>query len=75
MRRMYEFVCDCGQRTETLVDYETNGVKCRCGELAHRVISAPNFNLEGWSGNFPSAWMKFDQKHREKLNAERKANQ
>ena len=75
MRRMYEFVCECGQRTEALVDYETIGVKCGCGELSHRVISAPNFNLEGWSGSFPSSWLKFDQKHQQRLNAERKANQ
>ena len=74
MRRIYEFVCNCGQRTEALVSYEITEVQCGCGGLAHRVISAPNFNLEGWSGNFPSAWMKFDQKHREKLSAERKAN-
>ena len=39
------------------------------------VISAPSINLEGWSGNFPSSWLKFDQKHRDKLKAERKANQ
>ena len=75
MRRMYEFVCECGQRTEALVDYETIGVKCGCGGLSHRVISAPNFNLEGWSGSFPSSWLKFDQKHQQRLNAERKANQ
>jgi len=29
--------------------------------------------LEGWSGHFPSSWMKFDKKHRDKLAAERKA--
>ena len=74
MKRMYEFVCDCGQRTEALEVYETSSVLCRCGGLASRVISAPSFNLEGWSGDFPSAWGRFDQKHRNKLAAERKAN-
>ena len=74
MKRIYEFVCDCGQRTESLTDYETASVQCSCGGLAHRVISAPSFNLEGWSGSFPSSWLKFDQKHRDKLKAERKAN-
>jgi hypothetical protein len=74
MKRMYEFVCDCGQRTESLTDYEMSSVKCSCGGLAHRVISAPSINLEGWSGNFPSAWGKFDKKHRDKLAQERKAN-
>ena len=74
MKRMYEFVCDCGQRTEALEVYETTNVLCRCGGLASRVISAPSFNLEGWSGSFPSEHGRFERKHREKLNAERKAN-
>ena len=74
MRRMFEFACDCGQRTESLVVYETSQVPCGCGGIAHRVMSAPAVNLEGWSGSFPSSWLKFDQKHRDKLAAERKAN-
>ena len=74
MKRMYEFACNCGQRTEALVDYETASVQCGCGGLAHRVISAPKFNLEGWSGHFPSAYGRFERRHTEKLNAERKAS-
>ena len=74
MKRMYEFVCDCNKRIETLVDYETISVQCSCGGLACRVISAPSFNLEGWSGSFPSEHGRFERKHLEKLNAERKAN-
>jgi hypothetical protein len=74
MKRMYEFACACGQRTEALADYETASVQCGCGGTADRTISAPSINLEGWSGSFPSSWLKFDQKHRTKLAAERKAN-
>ena len=74
MRRMFEFACDCGQRMEALVVYETAQVPCGCGGTANRVISAPMINLEGWSGSFPSSWLKFDQKHRDKLASERKAN-
>ena len=74
MRRMFEFACDCGQRTEALVDYETASVQCGCGGLAHRTISAPKFNLEGWSGHFPSSYGRCERKHIDKLNAERKAN-
>jgi len=74
MKRMYEFVCNCGQRTESLVVYETTEVQCMCGGLAHRIISAPKFNLEGWSGHFPSSYGRFERKHIDKLNAERKAN-
>jgi hypothetical protein len=74
MKRMYEFVCECGQYAEALVDYETTSVKCGCGSVAGRIISAPKFNLEGWSGHFPSAYGRFEHRHIEKLNAERKAN-
>lgn len=74
MRRMFEFACDCGQRMEALVEYETTEVPCGCGGTANRIVSAPKFNLEGWSGHFPSAYGRFEHRHTEKLSAERKAN-
>lgn len=74
MKRMYEFVCECSKRIEALTVYETASVQCGCGGVAHRTISAPTVNLEGWSGHFPSSHMKFDQKHRDRLAAERKSN-
>jgi DNA-directed RNA polymerase subunit RPC12/RpoP len=75
MKRMYEFVCVCGQRIEKLTDYETGSIQCGdCGSQAYKTISAPAVKLEGWSGSFPGAASKFDRIHREKLVAERKAN-
>lgn len=74
MRRMYEFACENRHRIEKLTGYETAEIQCECGKLAYRVISAPNFKLEGWSGSFPTAFHQFDRKHREKLAAEQKAN-
>ena len=74
MRRMFDFACECGQRTEALVIYEVSSIQCGCGGVAHRIVSAPNFNLEGWSGHFPSAYERFEAKHTDKLKAERKAN-
>ena len=74
MKRMFEFVCNCGQRTEALVIYEISSIPCGCGGQAHRIVSAPKFNLEGWSGHFPSSYGRFEAKHIDKLNAERKAN-
>ncbi len=73
-KRIYEFVCECGQRIERLTDYESVSVHCACGGSATRVMSAPAFKLEGWSGAFPSEAGRFERKHIEKLNAERKAN-
>lgn len=74
MRRIYEFVCENGHRTEKLEVYEASNIQCQCGQLAFRVMSAPTFRLEGWSGSFPSEAGRFERKHIEKLNAERKAN-
>jgi putative FmdB family regulatory protein len=71
---MYEFACKCGQRIERLTVYETASVQCACGGNATRVLSAPAFKLEGWSGDFPTAHSRFERIHTEKLNAERKAN-
>ena len=74
MKRIYEFACESGHRTEKLVGYETTNVQCNCGSVAHRIMSAPSIKLEGWSGSFPTSASQFDRKHREKLAAELKEN-
>jgi hypothetical protein len=74
MRRMYEFACINGHKTERFVVYETTSLKCECGEETHRILSAPAFRLEGWSGSFPTAHGKFDKSHTDKLKSERKIN-
>ena len=72
MKRIYEFVCENGHKIERYCDYEAQETQCECGGSASRTISAPSVKLEGWSGHFPGAAMKFDRIHREKLAAERK---
>ena len=74
MKRMYDFACENGHRTEKLADYEAVNVQCKCGSVSHRIISAPNIKLEGWSGHFPTSAHQFDRKHRQKLAAELKEN-
>ncbi len=74
MRKMFDFVCENGHKTERLVDYETTSFMCECGATANRALSAPAFRLEGWSGAFPSSHGKFEKSHLDKLKAERKAN-
>ena len=74
MKRMYDYACKCGQKFERFTTYEAVNVQCECGELAVRALYAPAFNLEGWSGSFPSAYEKFSKRHTDKLKAERKAN-
>jgi lysyl-tRNA synthetase class I len=74
MRRIFEFACENGHKTERLTSYEMVSFTCECGAQANRILSAPAVKLEGWSGSFPGAANKFDRIHREKLAAERKAN-
>jgi hypothetical protein len=73
MKRMFDFACANGHKTERLCDYELQSFKCECGEITKRTLSAPAFRLEGWSGSFPSAHGRFEKSHLDKLKAERKA--
>ena len=72
---MFEFVCKQGHNTEKLIDSDIYEAQCECGEISHRIVSAPNIKLEGWSGSFPGAAMKFDRIHAEKLKQEQKDTQ
>jgi predicted nucleic acid-binding Zn ribbon protein len=74
MKRMYEFACENGHRTDRFVVYETTSLMCECGATANRILSAPAFRLEGWSGHFPTAHAKFGKSHTDKLKSERKIN-
>jgi len=74
LKRMYEFACENGHLTERYVHFDQNIVQCDCGASAKRIISAPAIQLEGWSGSFPSAHGRFEQRHLDKLKAEQKAN-
>ena len=74
MKRMFNFACENGHKTERLVGYEVTSLMCECGGLASRTLSAPTFKLEGWSGSFPSAHGRFEKNHLEQLKYERKAN-
>jgi hypothetical protein len=74
-RRMFEFICDNGHRTEDLVDTECHATPCReCGSDSTRVMSAPTMKLEGWTGSFPTAYDAWERKRSEKLAQERKQN-
>ena len=74
-RRIFEFVCENGHRTEALVDTEVHATPCKeCGSEAMRVMSAPTMKLEGWTGSFPQASHSWERKRSEKLAQERKQN-
>ena len=74
-RRIFEFVCINGHRTDAFVDTEVHVTPCReCGAESKRVMSAPTMKLEGWTGSFPTAYDSWERKRSEKLAQERKQN-
>jgi hypothetical protein len=75
MLRVFDILCPNHHTTELFVSNQTFETTCPvCGEQAQRAVSAPNVKLEGWSGSFPGAAMKWEKKHREKMAQERKRN-
>ena len=77
-RRIFDFECTWKQhRTEHLVEPDVRIVECPvCGKPATRLIAAPRCQLEGITGDFPGAALKWEanreshmrkeQKHKEK---------
>lgn len=62
--RVYDFVCPNDHVHEHFVPTGTNVVECPdCGQDARRMISTPAIKLEGWSGSFPGAAMKWERDH------------
>lgn len=62
--RVFDFECQNGHRHEHFVPNGQTEVPCdTCGLVARKVLSAPAFKLEGWSGSFPGAAMKWERDH------------
>lgn len=62
--RVFDFECRNEHRAEHFVPTGQTEVKCDvCGEVARKCVSAPSFKLEGWSGSFPGAAMKWERDH------------
>jgi putative FmdB family regulatory protein len=73
MKKLFEFKCShCNHYFEELTEY-TKTYECpKCGKEADKIISSPNFYLEGITGSFPGAAMNWEKKHRDKLAEEKK---
>lgn len=68
MKRIYEFKCGHNHVTERFCSFEDKQTTCSvCGEPSSRIISAPSIALEGLTGSFPGAAMKWERKHTEHL--------
>lgn len=73
--RVFDFLCRNGHRVEHFVDSSIEEVECECGAMGKRQIAAPRFDLDGCSGDFPTAadaWEKRRDSHmrKEKRNQE-----
>jgi len=62
MRKLFDFKCPDGHITEELVELEAT-VRCDCGLDAQRILSPIRCQLEGHSGDFPGAAMKWIREH------------
>lgn len=67
--RVFDFVCRNGHRVEHFVDSVVEEVECECGAMGKRQIAAPRSQLDGCSGDFPTAadaWQKRRESHMRK---------
>lgn len=74
--RVFDFRCPLGHVTEHFVEADIEEVQCHCECMATRQVSAPRFELDGCSGDFPTAadaWERRRESHmrKEKRNMER----
>jgi len=75
--RLFDFQCVHGHVHEELVQPDVHGVLCdKCNEPAQRLISPVRSQLDGTSGDFPTAadqWEKRRESHmkQERRNQER----
>lgn len=69
MKVLNDFWCRvCGTTKEHFVENTVQQLDCHnCGSDATRVISAINFQLEGTSGDFPTAADKWVKKREQKM--------
>ena len=71
--RMFDFCCAKGHVHELLVESDTRIVRCTtCGKTADRMIAAPRCQLEGLSGDFPSAAAAWEARRESHMKKERK---
>ena len=67
-RRIFEFQCNnCSNVFEQYIDDSLKTTKCPiCGSEATRIISKPRIDLDGCSGDFPTAadaWVRRRDSH------------
>lgn len=62
--KVFDYECrSCGNQFEEFVKHPSDTVRCECGSNAVRMPSSPRFMLDGHSGDFPGAHMKWVKEH------------
>ena len=61
-KRIFEFTCG-DHTTDKYIDESVTQITCHCGKTAQKKISVPHFQLDGVSGDFPTALQKWEQRH------------
>ena len=71
--RLFDFRCAKGHVHELLVPETARMRDCpTCGRVADRMIAAPRAQLDGCSGDFPSAAMKWEANRESHMKFEKK---
>jgi len=63
MRKIFDARCSSCDTIFETYDYLDAAVRCDCGGEAKRIISPVRCSLEGHSGDFPGAAMKWERDH------------
>jgi hypothetical protein len=61
--KVYDFKCSNGHVFEEFTKQDISVSRCACGANAKRLVSSPRFRLDGSSGDFPGAHMKWVKEH------------
>jgi len=62
MLKLFDFKCPDGHITEELVESQMT-IPCDCGLEARRILSPIRCKLEGRTGDFPGAALKWAKEH------------
>lgn len=67
MFKVFDYQCvSCGTLRERFLrasEATPEIIACECGHVASRRLAAPRTHLEGHSGHFPGAAMKWEREH------------
>ncbi len=65
MKRLYDFRCEpCDLVTEEYTEYKTTSTCPSCGGETTKTIGTPHVKLDGTSGAFPGAAIRWERMHR-----------